>query len=127
MVMKHVVAVGLPLLALSLGIGAMAAPAMAQADGEERCSPDGYVMTFQKRSYGSRWDKSLFRRCDADGGSSRSRRDEDDDRPRSRRASDDDGSPEDGDRKCVAHEILEFRKFETMRSMTGWKRTFESC
>lgn len=117
---------GLILIASTVGIGPASGGTLAQESGEERCSPDGYVMTYEKRSYGGRWSKSVFRRCDAGGNGSRDDDEDQDDRPatRGQRGS---ARPEDGDRKCVAHEILQYERNEFVPANQGWKRTFQSC
>lgn len=80
--------------------------AMAQANGDQKCSPEGYVLEFRKYSLEAitGW-KNTYARCDPRN----NRNSDDDDRPLRRASRDDDnensgrstgGQPEDGDEKC---------------------------
>lgn len=109
--------------------------ASAQVAGDEKCSPDGYVMTYN--AYLKQWDKQWFRKCSGGGDSSSSRSrsryaEEDSDEepaPRRRAAREDDGGsagqPEDGDEKCVGGYILKYNRYTYLKS--GWSNTYRRC
>lgn len=80
--------------------------AMAQANGDQKCSPEGYVLEYRKYSLEALtgW-KNTYARCDPRNSRGS---DDEDDRPSRRASRDDDdnggrssgGRPEDGDEKC---------------------------
>ena len=107
-------------LVIEAGMAVTSPAALAQTDGDEKCSPDGYVMRYSTLTDG--WMKGIAR-CRP--GNSRS---DDDDRDRSSSRRDDNGSggqPEDGDEKCVGGKILKYHRYDYFKS--GWSNTYRDC
>lgn len=107
-------------LEAALAIGAPVA--LAQVDGDEKCSPDGYVMRYNSTL--NQWFKGMSR-CRGGGSEGGSRQN---DGYRSQARNDDsgsDGQPEDGDEKCVGGKILKYHRYTYMKS--GWSNTYRDC
>lgn len=124
----------LVLLAMSiLNLTGLPSSATAQTSGIEKCSLDGYVMTYYPAL--DYWQKSTVNRCSTDQSSNR----DDDDRPSSdydrrredrRSASSADsraGQLVDGDEKCGPDGYILKYRYSEYRKAGSWSNTFRKC
>lgn len=114
--------------AAMLGVTALLSPvgtgiptAAAQVNGDEKCSPDGHVMTYN--SVLNTWFKQLAT-CSNNAGASNQR--QSNGGSYSNNVSNgNNGQPENGDQKCSAGHILEYHRYQTLPS--GWRDTYRPC
>lgn len=125
--------------AAALAVTAMIPPALpdfaavAQANGDQKCSPEGYVLEYRKYSLEALtgW-KNTYARCDP-----RNSRGSDDenDRPSRRASRDDDDNggrssgsrPEDGDEKCGPDGYVMKYDWNDYLQKGTWRSSLRRC
>ncbi len=109
--------------------------AIAQTNGDEKCSPSGQVLRYREYpALGIREWSETYRSCDPRS-SSRSNNTEDEDRP-ARRSSREEapgggssggGRPEDGDEKCGPDGYILKYSWSDYRKTGSWRETARRC